>query len=732
MEKKDPGTPAKAPPHIINIQSRDHEKLLNVIDDLRSQGISRFIDLPQIIVCGDQSSGKSSVLEAVSGLKFPTKDNLCTRFATELILRRNPEVTSTATIVADATRTDAEKKRLAAFKGGNNISEELGSLVEEAGKAMGIENSSKVFSSDVLRIELSGPQQPHLTLVDLPGLFHSGSRTQSAADVEAVRALVTGYMSKPRSIILAVVSAKNDFNNQIVTKYATDYDPHGERTLGIITKPDTLHSGSDSEKQYFELAENKDVQFRLGWHVLKNRDYDQRNSTNEERNLSEKEFFSRGIWTSLGPKQLGIETLRPRLSRVLQTQILRELPSLMNDVDMGMKECQARLDGLGVSRGSPEEQRLHLHTVSDAFTTLMRDALNGRYDGQYFGDASTDDGYTKRIRAVTTNLLEVFAKEMNDKGHKYEVVQEPPAKQPKAFPYRVTKPERMVKVKELIKRNRGKELSTISKEDTITTLFREQSSPWVKLANKYAEEIYEAVRSAVMAALDGTCDPTTQDGVLSYIVNPALGTIKQGFETAVKKVLKQHLYGHPITYNHYLTENLQKARNEHNKEHIAQLLKSFLGVNPLDDNAFPKETNVNIKALFNALTLPTEADMTTFACSEALHVMEAYYKVSHFHVSSLICTNALAKVALKNFIDDFAIYAVEQELLVKVQAIFTPNTIFTLQEDMIQDIAGETEDSIVERDSSTTKLATLKKALDVLKRLDRGHTQGTFENMALT
>lgn len=55
------------------LQSQDHRDLLDVIDTLRSQGLSRFVDLPQIIVCGDQSSGKSSVLEAISGMSFPTK-----------------------------------------------------------------------------------------------------------------------------------------------------------------------------------------------------------------------------------------------------------------------------------------------------------------------------------------------------------------------------------------------------------------------------------------------------------------------------------------------------------------------------------------------------------------------------------------------------------------------------------------------------------------------------------
>jgi hypothetical protein len=71
-------------------QSKEYRDLLAVADRLRKQGLSRDVDLPQIIVCGDQSSGKSSALETISGMSFPAKDNLYTRFATELILRRAP------------------------------------------------------------------------------------------------------------------------------------------------------------------------------------------------------------------------------------------------------------------------------------------------------------------------------------------------------------------------------------------------------------------------------------------------------------------------------------------------------------------------------------------------------------------------------------------------------------------------------------------------------------------
>lgn len=71
---------SKADAAMATLQSSDHKLLLDTIDKLRSKGISRYVDLPQIVVCGDQSSGKSSVLQAISGMSFPSKDNLVSTF----------------------------------------------------------------------------------------------------------------------------------------------------------------------------------------------------------------------------------------------------------------------------------------------------------------------------------------------------------------------------------------------------------------------------------------------------------------------------------------------------------------------------------------------------------------------------------------------------------------------------------------------------------------------------
>src|ERR1700722_14289664 len=148
----------------VTLQSKDHRDLLDIIDNLRSQGISRYVDLPEIIVCGDQSSGKSSVLEAISGMSFPTKDNLCTRFATELVLRRDTTPGVKVSINPGPERSADERERLSRFHLEIDIAKpNIGSVVERAKEAMGL-SDTKVFSTDILRVELCGSTQPHLTM----------------------------------------------------------------------------------------------------------------------------------------------------------------------------------------------------------------------------------------------------------------------------------------------------------------------------------------------------------------------------------------------------------------------------------------------------------------------------------------------------------------------------------------------------------------------------------------
>jgi hypothetical protein len=257
-------------------------------------------------------------------------------------------------------------------------------------------------------------------MVDLPGLFLAGNKDQSEQDAALVEALVLSYMRNPRTIILAVVSAKSDFALQQVTRHARAQDPNGARTLGLITKPDTLDQGSDSERFFIELAQNKDVKFRLGWHVLRNRNFAERNEPSASRDAAEVEFFSTGVWKFLKPSQLGVAALRVRLSNVLRDQILRQLPSVLDDVSTGIDECKNTLEKLGTARATLAEQRRYLLRVSMRFSEILRAAIDGVYTDPFF-KASKD----RRIRAVMQNTLADFARDMRTKGHAKTIVDGP-------------------------------------------------------------------------------------------------------------------------------------------------------------------------------------------------------------------------------------------------------------------------------------------------------------------
>ena len=78
------------------------------------------------------------------------------------------------------------------------------------------------------------------TLVDLPGSIHSADKSQSDIDVELTKNIVYDYISNERTIIPPVISAKNDYANQVILERCREVDLKGSRTMGIITKPDFL------------------------------------------------------------------------------------------------------------------------------------------------------------------------------------------------------------------------------------------------------------------------------------------------------------------------------------------------------------------------------------------------------------------------------------------------------------------------------------------------------------
>ncbi|ROW07486.1 hypothetical protein VPNG_07085 [Cytospora leucostoma] len=679
------------------IQSENHRDLLDIVDKLRSRGVSHYVDLPQIIVCGSQSSGKSSTLESLSGISFPTAEGLCTRFATELILRRGNKTEISVHINPGAGRSEKERIALAAFAPKTTDRGNIGKIIESAKSAMGLSGEgAKVFSTDVLRIELVSPEQPNLTIVDLPGLFGASDKNQTDDDSEMVQNLVTSYMKQRRSIILAVVAADNAFANQPVTKFARDIDPEGTRTLGLLTKPDKIDKGSDSEKYYVELAKNQNVKLTLGWHVLRNKGFDTIDDTPEQRDRREMTFFAESAWSELDPKQLGAENLRERLRKVLWNQIRRGLPGVKSDVQTGIQDCQVKLAQLGSARDTRKDKQKYLLHISSRLTKLIRAGIDGVYADRFFESyAGQRDAFERRLRANVQKILTRYSERMTADGHALEIVEDD--LQPERQSRFVFRSSYLKTVKIVMEEGRGRELPGTYNPLVVGDLFCRQCKPWQSISQNLVELIHEAASITFSKLLSEICDENTKGRLMKTMIQPALYKLRQSLKETVAELLEPHLSIHPITYNEDLTGSVTEIQAARHKRKFDATSRSVCSLDTKTATDGRHE-GIRLLSLLKALLSATEPNPREYAASLCADVASAYYKV-----------------ALKKFVDDVSVNAVETCLIQKLPDVFCPEVVWDLDEDQIDDLGAEDDTTLKNRADLKEKLRVLE---DGLKELD--------------
>ncbi|KAK4216900.1 P-loop containing nucleoside triphosphate hydrolase protein [Rhypophila decipiens] len=682
------------------IQSDEHRDLLDIVDTLRSQGVSHYVDLPQIIVCGSQSSGKSSTLEALSGIEFPSAEGLCTRFATELVLRRGDVAGIKVHIQPHADRTEEERINLSRFSMEASDAKPFPKIIEEAKQAMGLSAvgvaGAKIFSTDVLRIESTSPTAPNLTLVDLPGLFGAADKNQSDDDAALVQDMVTNYMRQRRSIILAVVTADNPFANQPVTKFAREIDPQGQRTLGLITKPDKIDKGSDSERYYIELAQNQNVKLNLGWHVLRNRSHATADDSAEERDERENDFFANSLWgESLAKTQLGVDALRERLRNVLWNQINNGLPGVISDVQAGIKDCENKLAQLGKARISSREKHSYLHKISARLSVLLRAAIDGVYSDQFFEPGSEDSSelLERRLRARVQSILSDYADRMREDGHALEIVEDDDEAVRDNDSGRIDRYDYLTDhVKPAMFHSRGRELPGTFNPLVVGDLFSQQCRPWERITHRVVEEIHKAAAETFREALDDICDSNTADRLRKYHITPALHQLRKDLKEKIDELLLPHQSIHPITYNDYLCRTVNKIQTERMNRKVEAVASTTLQVQKSAEHTWYTASSVKLfKAGIKAQFAP---DVEEYSASLAADVAAAYYQI-----------------ALEKFIDDVSVNAIETCLIQALPEVLSPQKVWDLDEDTVELLGSETDETIAERTSLTLKLETLTKGL---------------------
>ncbi|KAK2797328.1 hypothetical protein FQN50_009223 [Emmonsiellopsis sp. PD_5] len=675
--------------------------LLDKIDKLFSCNVGNHIDLPQLVVVGDQSSGKSSVLEGLTKLPFPRDSGLCTRFATKITFRRANETSISVSVIpaADASAehvskvrawgiSDIEKLDAATFR----------SIMRQVHETMGLqvgddtENDTRtIFSKDVLNLEICGPEEDHLSIIDIPGIFKNttpGLTTKK--DIQTVRDMVQGYMKSSRSVMLAVVPANVDIATQEILEMAREVDPEGERTIGVFTKPDLVDKGA--EQKVIDLLDGKESGWTMGWSIVRNPGQKDLDDGSIDRDYSEGNFFrSNSPWNTLDEDKVGVNSLRVRLQEILTTHIRREFPKVKSEISQQLSNKKKTLESLGPERDSSESQAKYLLDIITRFQHLSSLALSSNYGGDDLFDRES----ATRLATILVNRNEKFSDHMASCGHKYSFTPEDGSSSSGMNTSTANLSEGKYANGTIAVRSmadpgglddilydptildgnyeeditswlnttfitcRGFELGTFN-PSLLSTIIKKQTSKWESLSLGYISDMICAVHGFILEILKSICtDRRVRHNLLSIVMDRLL-VIYERARDQVKFLLAVERQGNPMTLNHYFNDNLEKCRQkrtevEMEKRSIPDRLGNLVRVKDIAHRNGMSNAEHTVQDLHD--------------------ILKSYYKV-----------------ARKRFVDSVCMQAADFHLVTGPETPikqFSPAFVQGLSPEQLEEIAGE-------------------------------------------
>lgn len=304
------------------------KKMIEIRSILQKVGQSSSLALPSIVVIGSQSSGKSSVLEALVGHEFlPKGSNMVTRRPIELTLVNTPESGDEY-----GEFPDLGLRRISDFSSIQRTLTELNTAVSDA----------DCVSDDPIHLTIYSPNVPDLSLIDLPGYIQVVGQNQPLQLKQKISELCDKYIQPP-NVILAISAADVDLANSTALRASRRVDPRGERTIGVITKMDLVDPTRGAS-----ILNDKQYPLRLGYvGVVSKAPSAQGLFKMGPANLMsaitkhENSFFSSHP-LEFGPDagvNVGTTTLRKKLMHVLEQTMSASLQTTSNAIRQELEEA---------------------------------------------------------------------------------------------------------------------------------------------------------------------------------------------------------------------------------------------------------------------------------------------------------------------------------------------------------------------------------------------------------
>ncbi|XVF56489.1 hypothetical protein PTKIN_Ptkin06aG0125200 [Pterospermum kingtungense] len=337
-QEEEEEVPVQAP--IISQYNHQIRPLLDAIDRLRLLNVMKEgIQLPTIVVVGDQSSGKSSVLESLAGISLPRSQGICTRVPLIMRLQSHQDPTPELHLEYSGKKVPVEESHIEAAI--NLATDEI------AGHGKGISNTP-------LTLVVKKDGVPDLTMVDLPGITRVPVHGQPENIYEQIRDIIMEYITPEESIILNVLSATVDFSTCESIRMSQLVDKAGQRTLAVVTKSDR------APEEIFEKVSADDVSIGLGYVCVRNRIGDE--SYEDARRKEARLFQTNPHLSRIDKSMVGVPVLAQKLVEIQERIIGRCLPVMVKNISEKLNASVSELEKLPKA----------LTSVADAMTAFMR------------------------------------------------------------------------------------------------------------------------------------------------------------------------------------------------------------------------------------------------------------------------------------------------------------------------------------------------------------------------
>ena len=422
-------------PAAIGDLGKNARKLVDTINQLAKDGVEASgLPLPKLVVVGDQSSGKSSLIEAISEVKVPRASGTCTRCVLKINCENGPNASWKLALLRKYHFFPTKSRRVSLVSGSweelrepeevakisLKYEEVEGALwrAQEAilrpsqdqaaillGREEPHEQPDVAFSPNVIDLTVTGPTLQDLTLYDLPGIInHTADNEQDLPKL--VQDLAKRYVTSQNAITVLAIPMGSDLETStaasLVRRWKAD-----KRCVGVLTKPDNLPAG-DEPDQWLAVLRGSKFQLGHGYYVTK-----QPNSaelkeriSHEQARDNERRFFGMKPWSSTFSAyqaSFGTGALQTKLGLLLAEEIATYLPEIRTRIQAQLAQTRDELQHYPAPPPSPYGTLVHIiEKLKSNIDHLMR--------GDTPGEALHSNKLVRQWRQLTDELLSSLKK----------------------------------------------------------------------------------------------------------------------------------------------------------------------------------------------------------------------------------------------------------------------------------------------------------------------------------